>query len=288
MLSTIFNISRGDTTGGMLAGIFNICDYSNSEIHGAQVAGIFNYTGTTLYGFQASAIFNYSGKDLYGLQASGFFNSNTNTYGAQISAGVNTTKALYGAQIGLVNLAEEAHGVQIGLVNIAEENDGLAIGLFNYAKNGIHNFEIWFDQDMNSSLGFKFGTKYFYSIVLGGYNFKSDNDLWQFGVGWGVQIPIQDFYIDCDVLFTSMHSKDLDLSVPFEKTLLPHVRLKAGFTLFNMIGLFAGVDFQFHSPYMYYDASIVNQAIFEYPSDFHNGQNTKVVPRFFFGVQLLD
>ncbi|MBN1798901.1 MAG: caspase family protein [Spirochaetales bacterium] len=281
--SGLYNIVWGDTVGASASIIFNM-SYGNTRY--SQTAAIFNYTLGTMEGVQASGIFNYAGMGISGAQLAALCNISEDISGAQVCAGLNLAKNVNGAQIGLFNLSQKVDGVQIGLINIAEENSGVALGLFNYSKDGIFNFEIWSEFDSLSYAGFKFGTRNFYTILLAGYDLIFDSQRWSLGIGWGAHIPVQDIFIDADVLCTSIQSGETDESYVFQETLLPQMRIKVGYTFFDTFGLFAGINLQFYHPELYYDKSYIDNALFSFPVPYSN-EEAAIVPKFFFGVQLL-
>jgi len=281
--SGLYNIVWGDTLGASASGIFNVA-YGNTSY--VQAAGIFNYTLGKLEGVQVSFIYNYAGMGVSGVQAAGLCNIGEDISGAQLSGGLNLARNISGAQIGLLNIAQKVEGVQVGLINIAEENSGVAIGLFNYAKDGICNFELWTEINSLSYVGFKFGTRLFYTILLAGYDLIADSNRWSLGIGWGLHIPIQAAFIDIDVLATSIHSSEDSGNRVFHETLLPQMRLKVGYTFFDSFGIFAGVNLQLYHPDLYYDESYIDYSLLSFPVP-HSNDEAAIVPKFFFGVQLL-
>jgi hypothetical protein len=283
-LSGIFNMAYGNTRWLQGAGIFN---YSYGMMEGVQMAGIFNFAGMGVSGVQAAGIANTTSKSVTGVQAAGIFNMGEDINGAQLSAGLNLGKQVQGAQVGLVNIAQKLDGVQVGLINIAEENNGVAFGLFNYSKNGICNFELWQEWDSLSYFGFKFGTPYFYTILLAGYDLITASDRWSLGIGWGVHLSLQDAFLDIDALCSSIFSSETRIKhYNFSRTLLPQLRIKAGYTFFSTLGIFAGVDFQVFIPHLYYDESFIDYSVLAIPVGYSNDE-IEIVPKLFLGIQLL-
>ncbi len=265
--ATVFNITQGNAGYFQAAGIFNI---TGGRLSGGQTASVFNIAGGGVTGFQGSAVFNIAGGDVIG---------------GQLSL-LNIAGDVTGGQVGLVNIAQKVAGVQIGLVNIAEENTGIGIGLFTYSSNGIHNFEISQSTDKFSRLAFKFGTKYFYTILMGGYNFFDEQNEYCYGAGWGGHLPIGRFFIDLDAILISRSGMSTGMSdVPYLRTLLPQVRVKAGFTIFNGVSIFGGMNVDFYSPYLFYNPDVVRDFMVEIPLPYTT-ETCKLVPSFFFGVQI--
>ncbi len=282
--SGLYNIVWGNSEGASLSCIFNIA-YANASYF--QGSGIFNYTLGKLNGAQVSCVFNYTGMNVSGAQISGLWNRAEDVSGAQLTVGMNLAKQVQGVQLGLVNIAEKVDGLQLGLINISDENSGVAFGLFNYSRDGILNFELWQEWDFLSCVGFKFGTKYFYTIFLAGYDAVFNSDRWEVGIGWGFHAPIFDqLFIDTDILFTSVQPPESSGPYEFQKTLLPQLRLKIGYTLFSSFALFAGVNLHMYHPNLYYDKTAAHEPLFSIPLPDH-GAEIAFVPKIFFGIQLL-
>jgi hypothetical protein len=135
-------------------------------------------------------------------------------------------------------------------------------------------------------LGFKFGTKNFYTIFLAGYDTFFDSQRWELGLGWGLHLPVENLFIDIDALCASVQDPRRNDSTPFMKTLLPQMRLKIGYTFFSTLGVFAGVNLQMFHPDLYYNETDVRHPLFVIPEP-HTGAEIAFVPRVFFGIQLL-
>ncbi len=282
-VSGVYNIDWGETQGACLSGIFNMA-YGNTGY--VQVAGVFNHAMGKMDGVQIGGVYNYSGMSVNGVQVAGACNIAQDVSGAQVSGGLNLGKQVSGAQVGLINISEKVDGVQVGLINIADENNGVAVGLFNYAKNGILNFELWQEMEYLSCVGFKFGTKNFYTIFLAGYDTLFDSQRWELGVGWGLHLPVKNLFVDIDALCTSVQDPRQDGSYRFVKTLLPQLRAKIGYNFFSSVGIFAGVNLHMYHPDLYYDEADARHPLFVIPSA-HSGAEVAFVPHVFLGVQLL-
>ncbi|MBN1523905.1 MAG: caspase family protein [Spirochaetales bacterium] len=282
--SGVFNMVSGDTSFFSGAGVFNI---GGGKVAGVQFGGVFNIAGADVLGAQLSGVWNICGKDLRGGQAAGVVNMAGDVEGVQVAGVFNMAEDVKGAQVGLVNTGGRIDGVQVGLINISDENHGASIGLVTISKNGIHNFELWADTDSMSYAAFKSGTEYFYSIFLAGYDLFGDSGRWAYGIGLGAHIPLDPVFIDTDILITSVHTvNESPGAIPYQKTLLPKFRSKVGASFFNTIGVFAGVELQFHYTDMYYGENAAANALFEFPVQ--AGNTCSVVPGFVFGVQLLN
>jgi hypothetical protein len=282
-VSGVYNIDWGETQGASLSGIFNLA-YGNTGY--LQMAGVFNHAMGRMDGVQIGGVYNYSAMSVNGVQLAGACNIAQDVSGAQVSVGLNLGKRISGAQVGLINISEKVDGVQVGLINIADENNGVAVGLFNYSKNGILNFELWQEMEYMTCMGFKFGTKNFYTIFLAGYDTFFDSQRWELGLGWGLHLPVENLFIDIDALCASVQDPRRNDSTPFMKTLLPQMRLKIGYTFFSTLGVFAGVNLQMFHPDLYYNETDVRHPLFVIPEP-HTGAEIAFVPRVFFGIQLL-
>ncbi|MBN2353556.1 MAG: hypothetical protein JXD23_13365 [Spirochaetales bacterium] len=281
--SSLFTVVNGDMAGAAASGLFNIV---NGRAGYVQTAGLFNVSGGDFAGAQLSGLFNVSGGTVSGVQAAGLFNSAGNVNGLQTSGLFNGAGDVNGAQIGVINTAKNVRGVQIGLVNISENNDGFALGLFNIEKNGIHDIEAWQDMSGFTNVAFKLGTKISYGMILGGCDFANGSQSWYVGAGFGFRIPIGPFFIDLDAAMLARYRATQDvLATPFESTLVPQARLKAGFRLGGAFSIFAGVGAQVYIPGLLYDSEFMADSLFSIPID-GSAQPVNIVPRAFFGIQL--
>ncbi|MDR1248384.1 MAG: caspase family protein [Treponema sp.] len=229
-MSGVFNLAQGDARGGQASGIFN---YAGGSRDGVQLGGILNLTQGTVQGSQIGGIFNYSGGGMNGIQLGGIFNM--------------TRGGFQGIQTGLVNYSgessdgEEGGGLSIGLVNISKNEKVVPIGLVNIVKNGVFHPAIWYDDMRFLNLGLRSGSKYFYSIFSVGIQDEGfDDSLLISRGGLGGEIPLGRSFINLDVTAGSMiDRKEIDNN----GNLLLQARLSGGFKLFEHMGIFGGVSY---------------------------------------------
>lgn len=234
-MTSLANTVRGNMIGVQLGGLVNMVNGSGA---GVQLGGLVNYNRDSwLGGMQVSGLVNYNGKTMTGLQLAGLVNSNNGfftglqlaglvnhsklstglqlaglvnrtskkNYGVQVAGLGNFSGKSYGLQFGPINYARRLSGVQIGIINISEtaSNGGLPIGILNFVKNGYNHIEIGSHGDGYGELGFRSGTRSFYtSFLIGGaweYEYTSDvgekkNRLdWRVGYGIGTTFEILSF-----------------------------------------------------------------------------------------------
>jgi hypothetical protein len=257
----IFNLTKSDVRGVQTGGIFS---YAGGNMNGAQVSAIFNLAQGDVRGVQAGGIFNYAGGSRKGIQMGGIFNmSQSNVQCAQIGGifnyaggsmnGVqlggifNMTRGRFrGLQMGLVNYNGESSadgeggGVRIGVVNISKNEKVVPIGLVNIVKNGILHPIVWYDDMRFLNLGLRSGSKHFYSIFSAGFQDMEfvDNKLMISRAGFGGEIPLGRFFINMDV--TAGNLIDWE---DFEVNMLLQARLSGGFKVFEHLGIFGGVSY---------------------------------------------
>ncbi|MEI6882888.1 MAG: hypothetical protein WCO02_00265 [Bacteroidota bacterium] len=175
------NIVGGNTRGLQVGGLFN---YDLGTFHGVQLAGLFNYMPDTIHGlqlgglvniiktqskaWQVSGLLNLDLKDARKVQLTGLMNYSHNVDGLQLSGLLNIAQNHNdGVQIcGLVNYATIVNGLQFGLINISNTVEkGVPIGIFSYVQNGYHTIEVSGNEIFYGNVGFKSGTKPFYTFV---------------------------------------------------------------------------------------------------------------------------
>lgn len=192
------NIVGGNTHGLQIGGLFN---YDLGTFHGVQFAGLFNYMPDTIHGlqfgglvniitkqskaWQVSGLLNLDLKDARKIQMTGLMNYAHNVDGLQLSGLLNIARNHNdGVQIcGLVNYATIVNGVQFGLINISNTVErGVPIGIFSYVQNGYHTIEVSGNEIFYGNVGFKSGTKPFYTFVQFGMgsNYKLQGS---YGIG---------------------------------------------------------------------------------------------------------
>jgi hypothetical protein len=226
--STVFNLARGDVRGIQTGVIFN---YAGGDMNGAQVSAIFNLARGDVRGVQTGVIFNYAGGDMDGIQTAPIFNM--------------TRGRFRGFQMGLVNYNGESSddgkggGVKIGVVNISNNENVVPIGLVNIVKNGILHPLVWYDDMGFLNLGLRSGSKYFYSIFsIGAQNPEFDSSLFLSRVGFGGELPLGRFFINLDLTSGNLIDRE-----DFEVNILLQARLSGGFKVFEHLGIFGGVSY---------------------------------------------
>jgi hypothetical protein len=228
-LSGIGLINTGSVQGAQASGLFN---HTLGSMNGAQMSGIFNLTHGDVRGLQAGGIFNYSGGDMNGVQIAPIFNMARGSF--------------RGLQLGLVNYNdkdgdddERGGGIRIGLVNISKNEKVVPIGLVNIVKNGIFHPVVWYDDMRFRNLGLRSGSKHLYSIFsVGVRDPGSDSALLLSRVGFGGELPLGRFFVNLDLTTGNlMDRKD------FEVNTLLQARLSGGLKVFEHLGIFGGVSY---------------------------------------------
>jgi hypothetical protein len=166
--------------------------------------------------------------------------------GVQVGGIVNLTRGRFrGFQAGLVNYSGEGSdggesgGVKIGLVNIAKSEGVLPIGLVNIVKNGILHPLVWYDDMRFLNLGMRSGSKRFYSIFsIGAREPESDNRFLLSRAGFGGELPLGRFFINLDLTSGNLIDRE-----DFAVNMLLQARLSGGFKVFEHLGLFGGVSY---------------------------------------------
>jgi hypothetical protein len=281
-LSLIYNYAHRDLQGIQAAGLFNM---AFENLQGIQVAGIFNTTGGTLRGIQGASVFNRIDGDGMGIQSAGFVNITKgsmtgiqgasvfnwvegNNTGIQAAGFVNITKgsmrgnqwanlvnwtggSFQGLQVGLVNYRGAGDGpsggVAVGLVNISKSEDVAPFGLVNIVKNGMFHPAIGYDDLGFLNLSLKSGSKRFYSLFsLGLRNMRSPQDMEYISrLGAGVEIPLGNIFIDLDLSAGTIQPLDSFWDSAENHSLLAQARVSAGFKLFEHLGAFAGISYDY-------------------------------------------
>jgi hypothetical protein len=166
----------GRVTGAQIGATFA---YAGGGLTGLQAAGIFAWSSRKLQGVQFAGIANQSYADVRGLQLAGGVNiARRKVTGVQMAGGINIGR-VHGLQLGLINVSAKVDGLQLGLINIARKVDGLQVGLINITESlageslglanllkpgGIH-LSLWGSNSIYGNAGFKFTSKYAYSIL---------------------------------------------------------------------------------------------------------------------------
>lgn len=202
----LFNITGGSMRGLQVGGIHNmVMDSANGlqvggitnmvkgSFKGMQVGGIWNHVNDSLKGVQIGGIGNFTRRKAEGVQVAGIINISADSIkGTQVGGIFNIArKTIRGSQIsGIINYAQKVTGTQIGLINIADTSSGYSIGLINLVFNGYHKLAISSNEAMPLQISLKTGNRKFYSILMGGGDFKLNNKLYSLGYGFGSEIKI--------------------------------------------------------------------------------------------------
>jgi len=165
--STLMNADSGDLKGFQFAGLANAV---KGRAGGVQLAPVVNL-----------ALGGFEGAQLFGL--------------------VNYAEGPgLGAQVGLVNIAGEITGAQVGLVNISKRITGLPIGLVSIEEGGILMPQAWTESFSRYRIGFAFGTRFAYTLIVAGIDSGASGfERPQAGGGMGGRIRIGPFFGDIDL-----------------------------------------------------------------------------------------
>jgi hypothetical protein len=193
----------GRVTGAQIGATFA---YAGGGLTGLQVSGVFGMSSQELWGVQFSGIANQSYEHVYGLQLAGGVNiARRRVRGAQIAGAVNIGKVdgfqfglinvsanVDGLQLGLINIARRVDGLQVGVINITEDLSGESLGLANILKPGGIHIALWGSNSLYGNAGFKFSSKYAYSIVSAALHKDDGEENVAAGAGLtlGVHLPL--------------------------------------------------------------------------------------------------
>lgn len=196
-MSGVFNEAKGNVKGAQLSSIFNA---TTDTVTGTQMSGIFNRAGS-VKGAQFAGIYSEVKNDHSGLQASGIFNRSEGKAGYQLAGIFNHSEAETSVQLAgftnkggtikvlqvspFLNIAKEVRGVQFGLINWADTVSGASIGLLNFVRKGYNRIEIGSSFTTDFTLGVKFGSHRFYTILQGGFEIEGPKHIWTIGYGIG-------------------------------------------------------------------------------------------------------
>jgi hypothetical protein len=262
-ISGLFNFVKGSLNGFQLSGLINIVAESliglqvstfNAAVesmNGVQLGALINVAAKDGMGLQISGVANIGKQDFWGIQIGGFnhqdkaINGIQAGYGANISGEVNggqislvnVSGDVDGLQLGLVNIAARVRGVQLGLVNVAQEVKGVPFGLFSWVENGHHNIDVWASEMSPFNFGLKFGSRYFYSLFFGGIRPVKDQTQWNIGLGLGVNIPIEPFFIKFDLMGSNVR---YDFQRAGGENVYGQLRLMAGWQPHEHFSVYAG------------------------------------------------
>jgi hypothetical protein len=251
--ATLFNYASENVEGVQAAGLFN---YAGKTVEGVQTAALFNYAGLQAKGVQAAGLFNYAGGEISGLQA-GLFNYAGGAAGdIQASSLFDLDSEIRGlVQLGLVNISEQGMGVQVGLVNISGGETVIPLGLVNIIENGILHPSVYLDDMMFLNLGFRSGSKYFYTLFGVGVNgwtareqASGENKLFVGRIGFGSEFSLGKSFINIDAVWGQIigFSANPETVITFQDspdTSIAQLRLSAGYKLYEHLGIFCGVSY---------------------------------------------
>jgi len=143
----------------LLSGVSNLCMDSTS---GVFISGVLNYSNGNSKGFQLATI-----------------NSSANEF--------------IGFQLGVVNYAKKIEGVQLGVINIlGNDETGIPVGVLSIVKNGHFEFELTGGEVIYINLNYKMGVERFYTVYKAGYSTYKNNPVYNFGLGFGGNIPMSE------------------------------------------------------------------------------------------------
>jgi len=284
----IANLSGGDMRALQVAGIGNrvggnarglqiggIGNWVGGNMRGLQIGGIGNWAEGRVRGTQVGGIANVADGDVRGMQIAGIANvAAGNVRGAQIGL-VNIGGDVNGSQIGLINVASRVKGAQVGLINIAERNDGAPIGLFNAMRSGHRAGEVWSSDIVPVTVGFKFGSRNVYSMLAVG----TSKDLMFAGLGLGIHLPRDQYYMDFDVASYAVLEHDFG-SGSWDQ--LSQLRAMVGIPVASGLSLFAGAQL---STLINFDNTPGDDLFLLKTSNYHpGGVLVRLSPGFFAGV----
>jgi hypothetical protein len=180
----LFNVVGGNVTGVQLGGINNIV-YRN--VTGVQVGGILNTVVQDVTGVQLAGVLNTVKQNTKGVQVGGVLNKvGQNSSGVQLAGIANISgKTATGLQVaGIFNRAHILKGVHVALINVADTLEGCAINLLSFSRNGYHQFSVYTDDNLITTLAFKTGNASLYTKLIGGYHFGG-NEYFAYGFALG-------------------------------------------------------------------------------------------------------
>ncbi|NVJ05356.1 hypothetical protein HUW63_08920 [Myxococcus sp. AM001] len=246
------NVVRGNAEGAQLAVGGNI---ASGAVNGAQLGVGVNIAGKGLLGAQLGVGANIAAGRVHGLQASAGLNVAGQMTGLQMSSGVSYARSLSGAQlsiinvggdvdgaqVGIINIASNVAGAQVGILNVARELDGEAVGILSFVGGGQAHVQAWASDVALTNVGVKLGGRHIYSLFTVGYSpsLNEDRRRYVMGAGLGGHIPAGRFFVDIDLVGSSVHTKRL-----FDDTdhVLGQLRLMAGWQVARHFAVFGGVS----------------------------------------------
>jgi hypothetical protein len=230
---------------------------NSGRVYGVQLSGIFNFANAGMYGFQTSGVFNVAKGSVMGVQAAGLYNYASGTFaGLQVSGFMNRIEGdMWGIQLAPVNIRGEGGGagVQVGLINFSESGNVIPIGFVNKVKDGMEHFWVFTDDMLFLNAGYRSGSKIFYTHsnigIGGGLMGKEGDKLMINRGGFGFEFPIRKFFIDIDV--STGNILKVDEVKEFwnfffdSNTGIYQLRLIGGYKMYERLGIFVGISYDF-------------------------------------------
>ncbi|MFP2926090.1 LA_2272 family surface repeat-containing protein, partial [Pyxidicoccus sp. 3LG] len=148
-----------------------------------------------------------------------------------------------GAQVGLVNVAGSMDGAQVGLVNVAGSSEGESVGLLSFVGNGQAHLLAWSSDVSLTNVGVKLGSRHFYTLLTAGFTppLGGDSRRYTIGAGFGGHIPLDRFYVDVDVVGSSLHRREW-FDEDDSQHVLGQLRVMAGWQVARRFAIFGGVS----------------------------------------------
>jgi len=238
--------------GNATVGLIN-----SNRVQGVQLSGIFNMAKAGMDGFQTAAVFNTANGAVRGAQLAGIYNYASGTFtGFQVSGLINRINGdMLGLQLAPVNFRGEGDGIglQIGLINNSESGKVIPIGLVNNVKDGMKHFWVYTDDMLFLNAGYRSGSKIFYThsnIGIGGeLTGREGGKLMINRGGFGFEFPIRKFFIDIDIstgnIFKVDEIKDFWNFFFGSNTGIYQLRLIGGYKMYERLGVFAGISYDY-------------------------------------------
>ncbi len=249
-LSGFVNLTPGGGKGTQLSGFVN---HAGTRYSGVQATGFVN-VANNIKGAQLATFTNFTLLDMQGVQMSAFVNMAGNASGLQSSAFVNMAKEMRGVQVAaFVNMASTVNGLQIGFINVAKKVEhGATIGILNFVKEGVHSFDIGTNDITDINLGFRSGTKHFYTLLSFGVSAYEADGVWSMGIGAGTKVNWTDkIYTDFELSTNTVQPIDTWVGNSSDDR---RIQINFGFRLLKWASINAGPVLHFYK-YSTTDAS---------------------------------
>jgi hypothetical protein len=157
---------------------------------------------------------------------------------------------------------EGGRGVQAGLVNVSRDSSVVPFGLINIIRQGVLHPALYYDDMGFLNFSFRSGSKNFYSIFGVGaqkiylpvngtnravWGRDEDDTLLAYRSGLGFEIPLGPFFINIDITGGSILNLDTISKAGYtaSASILAQARLTVGFELFEHLGAFAGLCYDY-------------------------------------------